>query len=640
MLGRVVVLLACCLAAQSAAAADDLWEWVTPRPQGHSLSGATIGNGVSVAVGEKGTVITSIDGVVWRTSHTGADYWLIDVVWANGLFVAVGGEQGFEGWPEYGVVLTSEDGLNWVERVRISGLALVEVAWIGSRFVVVGVGDGVLLSPDGISWSKQDFVPPDFNAMIGLAWNGSLLVAIGFDDSLWPPSPLVYFTSEDGELWRQFAFEGDFRPSSIAALGSRFVVVGGGPGKSVRVSDDGLTWTEVPYDSPREFERIVAGGDRFLAMGTGVVGTSLGGYVWSIEEQPTDGVYRVEWLGDGYLAVGEDGFMMSSPEGSEWTQHSTNSFDLGGTLEINELAKGGSMIVGVGEVGVIITSRHGTEWVQCSSPAESELNSVIWTGSTFWTAGSDGVLRSIDGVRWVQMLLDYDLRLFDIVWNGSLFVAVGRHSTFVDSVVETRHIILMSPDGHDWSSQFFDLDGNLFTVGWTDSQFVAAGSGTYYLTSTDGVVWIQHAQAEDLTLTDMAWNGDRLVAVGGRWGVGGLIRSTADGFNWVESALPEDDVSSFDDVTWTGTHFVAVSRSSGDVVFTSPDGLSWSSETTGTGVWPVSVVGDDRSLFVTGRGLQIIRRTEPLAENEAPRRPGGRVSPVGGKVRVAAPIQR
>ena len=404
------------------------------------------------------------------------------------------------------------------------------------------------------------------------------------------------------------------------------------------VSDDGMTWNEAPYGTSDSLECIVSGGDQFLATGYGVVGTSLDGYAWSVEDQPTESPVRGLAWGGGYLAVGDDGFMMSSPEGLEWTQLSAKSFDLSGSWEINELAKGGSMIVGVGEVGLIITSRHGTEWVQRSSPAESELHSVIWTGSAFWTAGSNGVLRSIDGVHWVQMLLDYDLRLFDIVWNGSLFVAVGRQSRLVDDSIETRDVVLTSPDGHDWVGRLFDLDENLFTVGWTGSQFVAAGSGSYYLTSPDGMTWQQRTQAEDLTLTDMAWNGDRLVAVGGRWGVGGLIRSTEDGTHWVESALPEDDVSSFDDVTWTGTHFVAVSRSSGDVIFTSTDGLSWSSETTGTGVWPVSVVGDDRSLYVTGRGLSIIRRTEPLQDLEQPRRPDRRVSPIVEKVRAAAQI--
>ena len=139
---------------------------------------------------------------------------------------------------------------------------------------------------------------------------------------------------------------------------------------------------------------------------------------------------------------------------------------------------------------------------------------------------------------------------------------------------------------------------------------------------------------EYLYLTDMAWNGDRLVAVGRRRGDGGVIRSTTDGFNWVESVLPEDDVSEFDDVTWTGTHFVAVSSSSGDVIFTSRDGVSWSSETTGTGVWPISAVGDDRNLFVIGGGFKIIRRTRPLADPEPPRRPSRRLSPVAEKART------
>ena len=137
----------------------------------------------------------------------------------------------------------------------------------------------------------------------------------------------------------------------------------------------------------------------------------------------------------------------------------------------------------------------------------------------------------------------------------------------------------------------------------------------------------------------MAWNGDRLVAVGGRGGVGGFILSTTDGIDWVECDLPIENVSDYDDVTWTGTHFVAVSRKSGDVIFTSIDGITWSSETTGTGVWPVSVVGDERNLFVTGRGLQIIRRTTPLADPEAPRRSGRRVVPVADKLRLAPAIQ-
>ena len=94
MLSRVVTFFMCCLVALPVSAADDLWEWVTPWPQGHGLKAAAAGNGVWVAVGEKGTVVTSTDGIEWWTTHTGADYGLRNVVWGNGLFVAVGGALG------------------------------------------------------------------------------------------------------------------------------------------------------------------------------------------------------------------------------------------------------------------------------------------------------------------------------------------------------------------------------------------------------------------------------------------------------------------------------------------------------------------------------------------------------------------
>ena len=615
------------------ASEDELWEWVTPLPQGHELYAAAAGNGVTVAVGGGGTVITSTDGIEWRTNHTGAGYRLSDVVWGDGIFVAVGGEVGFEFSPGLGVILTSSDGLNWRERHREDYLTLEAVVWTGTQFVAVGIGDRILLSSDGLVWSEVQL--EESESIWDLAWNETVIVAIG-RDSFFGGTP-SFFTSEDGEEWQEFPFGRDYAPSSIAASGGRFVAVGSQ--SDALVSDDGFAWTVAPYESSAEFEIVVGEENRFLAIGRDVVGTSPDGYAWVVEINSTESrVNGAAWLGDGYLAVGEDGFMMSSPDGSVWTQFSEKAFDHAGTWEIDELAMGGSTIVGVG--AGIITGRHGTEWSWQSAPGDVNPVSVIWTGSAFWGAGSDGILMSIDGVHWAQMLLDYDLRLFDIVSNRSLFVAVGRESKWVDDNIVTRDVVVTSPNGHDWHYMYFDFDGNLFTVGWTGSHFVVAGSGPQYLTSTNGMDWQQHTQPEDLELRDMAWNGDRLVAVGSRQEYGGVIYSTFGSLEWTESLLPGAPVRAFRDVTWAGTHFVAVSRRSGDVIFTSTDGISWSSETTGTGVGPVSVVGDARSLYITGRGLQIIRRTKSLADPPSPRRPGRRVEAVGDKVGVAPSIPR
>jgi hypothetical protein len=60
---------------------------VTP---GQPLNGVTYGNGLFVAVGDDGTILTSPDGVNWTAADLGDGQPLYGVAYGNGLFVAVG----------------------------------------------------------------------------------------------------------------------------------------------------------------------------------------------------------------------------------------------------------------------------------------------------------------------------------------------------------------------------------------------------------------------------------------------------------------------------------------------------------------------------------------------------------------------
>jgi hypothetical protein len=62
------------------------------------LRGITYGNGLFVAVGSDGTILTSPDGINWMARTSGTSNGLIGVAYGNGLFVAVG---------EDGAILTS-----------------------------------------------------------------------------------------------------------------------------------------------------------------------------------------------------------------------------------------------------------------------------------------------------------------------------------------------------------------------------------------------------------------------------------------------------------------------------------------------------------------------------------------------------
>jgi hypothetical protein len=60
------------------------WEWVNPLPQGNNLNSVIYGNGIFMAVGGKGTVLTSSDGVAWNVKNTGkkniSNLWLMVMV--------------------------------------------------------------------------------------------------------------------------------------------------------------------------------------------------------------------------------------------------------------------------------------------------------------------------------------------------------------------------------------------------------------------------------------------------------------------------------------------------------------------------------------------------------------------------------
>jgi len=65
------------------------------------------GNGTFVAVGEKGLVVTSPNGLTWSEEHLGSGYDFNAVVYGDGSFVAVG---------DHGLVAVSTDGSNWLVR--------------------------------------------------------------------------------------------------------------------------------------------------------------------------------------------------------------------------------------------------------------------------------------------------------------------------------------------------------------------------------------------------------------------------------------------------------------------------------------------------------------------------------------------
>ena len=111
------------------------------------LHGIAIYEGLMIAVGNGGTIIKSRDGVYWETviSNTSVDLKSINTSPTKTMFVAVGAN---------GTVLTSQDGTRWRTFRAGVNVTLNAVCYSGvlSQFLAVGSDGTIVSSVDGTEW--------------------------------------------------------------------------------------------------------------------------------------------------------------------------------------------------------------------------------------------------------------------------------------------------------------------------------------------------------------------------------------------------------------------------------------------------------------------------------------------------------
>jgi hypothetical protein len=182
----------------------------------------------------------------------------------------------------------------------------------------------------------------------------------------------------------------------------------------------------------------------------------------------TNRLRGVAWTGIQFVAVGDAGIILTSPDGTTWTPQTS-----GTTSDLYAAAADTNIIVVVG--GGIFTSPTGTTWTPRTSAGGTPVRGVIWSGTQFLAVGPyPNAQTSFDGITWASRTPPFANAMFAAAWSGSEFIAVGQ-SGF------TQH----SADGISWSSEntglvgTFELDG----VTWNGSRFIAVGSSGTIITT-------------------------------------------------------------------------------------------------------------------------------------------------------------
>lgn len=212
-----------------------------------------------VAVGDRCTILTSPDGVVW-TQQSSGEWDLLDVVYGEGLYVAVGGVS--EGYPNFGtgVVLTSPDARVWTRRVFTLSPPFTTVAYADGKFVAAR-STQVCWSDDGLTWQFSSS-PVQYGLLVSLAYgHGNWVLGTAY-------------------------------PSFYYGYGS------------ISMSGNLIDWSGVADSAP--VTRIAFGHDLFVASrADGIFLTSPNGWIWANPApEPLIVSYRdLEYINGSFCAV-------------------------------------------------------------------------------------------------------------------------------------------------------------------------------------------------------------------------------------------------------------------------------------------------------------------------------------------------
>ncbi|HYF79919.1 MAG TPA: hypothetical protein VD973_22640, partial [Symbiobacteriaceae bacterium] len=171
-------------------AVDSSWAWKSVLSgTSKDLKDVSFGNGRWVAVGDKGTIITSMDGIKWNLSKSGTDEDITGVTFGDGKFVAVGRNS----------ALVSTDGVNWTSysvRPEETLGNLFDVAYGNDMFVAVGQPYQYYSADGGKTWSQTD----TYAQMRSVTFGDGVFVGV---------SSRGPYASQDGMKWTEAVTDED-----------------------------------------------------------------------------------------------------------------------------------------------------------------------------------------------------------------------------------------------------------------------------------------------------------------------------------------------------------------------------------------------------------------------------------------------
>jgi hypothetical protein len=435
--------------------------------------GTPLGQDVWVAVGARGQVVRSTDGVTWMPAQPLAGVDLRAVAWGADRFIAVGAK---------GVVATSLDGTTWVTLVA-GTLDLEDIVRGNGLWLAAGRG-ALLASTDGVQWTPRTVAGMPAGAWWkGVAYGGGRYVALAIDSPVADSNAGALATSTDGTAWQVHLVAAHRGDAALAAAygNGRWVAVGT---TSLSHSDDGVTWW-IGHSSQWGYGYAAATDGKAWVTPTifGAIAQSPDGLRWRVASSGLSaypsGLYGAAFGAGTWVVTGQNGMVLSSEDRMQWARHATPTQEA-----LYGVAHRAGQWVAVGSGGTILASPDGKTWTAQDSGTTAMLLGVAWGDGRWVAVGLWGtMLASSDGVRWEPIASGTSAHLHAVAHaasaSGTRWIAGSRDAT------------LRSSDGVTWAPTAVG-DGSWRGFAWGNGAWVAAGGYTF-ATSPDGEAWSRGA---------------------------------------------------------------------------------------------------------------------------------------------------
>jgi len=308
---------------------------------------------------------------------------------------------------------------------------------------------------------------------------------------------------------------------------------------------------------------------RVQTTGTFVVETGVSARLWSSNTIPTQSNATPAFIINASSNVG----IQTATPGATLDVAGTGRFQLASTLTMNlsslnsgiplvNAATGSAIVLVTAITSQSLYTYDGITWLNGTGNG-GQSHGLAFNG-LYWIAGTEGgIYKSGDGINWSATSFTASATSA-VAWNGNVWVVGGWYGG-----------MWYSYDGQNWIQSPQGPTAEVQDVAWGGDKFVAVGNQQVHY-SYDGIYWFNIGPAAPAfeRMYCVAYNG-RIWLIGGRYASVSQIVYSFDGITWFNTNVASRDIN---DIVWSGSIWLAASRTN-QIMLTSPDGITWTERT-------------------------------------------------------------